>query len=233
MTGTGRAALLAASLLLGGEAMAIEEPAYDVVERHGSFEVRSYAPHVVAAVEVEGERGEALNRGFRLLANYIFGANRGRTKVAMTAPVAQAPAPEKLAMTAPVSGQRLEGGRWKVTFLMPSAYSLETLPVPDDARVHHETVPARRVAALRFSGWATDGNLESALRDFQGQLQAHGLRPRGEPTLAQYNPPWTLPFFRRNEWCVELEDRPGVSGGDASSDGAAPVESPSTPPPRP
>ena len=228
-----RAGLLAGALLLGGEAMAIEEPAFRVIETQGELEVRAYAPHVVAAVEVQGMRAEALNRGFRLLANYIFGANRSRTKVDMTAPVAaQQAEPEKLAMTAPVGGQKLEDGRWKVTFMMPSAYTLETLPQPDDARVHHEQVPARRVAAYRFSGWASDGNVESALREFEAQLKSHGLRPRGEPVLAQYNPPWTLPFWRRNEWCVELEDSPGLNAGGGASEGMQGT-GPSTPPPRP
>jgi hypothetical protein len=220
-------------LVLGGEAMAIEEPAYRVLEKHGELEVRAYEPHVVAAVEVEGERGEALNRGFRLLANYIFGANRSRTKVDMTAPVAAQAAPEKLAMTAPVGGQQLAEGRWKVTFVMPSDYSLQTLPVPNDARVRHEAVPGKRMATWRFSGWATDGNVQSALEDFQAGLQAHGLRARGEPLLAQYNPPWSLPFWRRNEWCVELEDAPSVSAGGAASDGVPAQAAPSTPPPRP
>jgi hypothetical protein len=216
-------------LLLGGEAMAIEEPAYRVLEKHGELEVRAYAPHVVAAVEVEGERGEALSRGFRLLANYIFGNNRSRTKVEMTAPVASQAAPEKLAMTAPVGGQQVSEGRWKVTFVMPSAYSLETLPAPNDARVRHEAVPGQRVATWRFSGWASDGNVRSALEDFQAGLKAHGLRPRGEPTLAQYNPPWSLPFWRRNEWCVELEDVPVVNAADAASGEVQGREAPSTP----
>ena len=184
--------------------MALEEPSYRVEEAQGAFEVRTYAPHVVAAVEVEGERGEALKRGFRLLAGYIFGNNRSRAKVEMTAPVAQAAQPEKLQMTAPVTGQPLEGGRWKVTFLMPSQYTLETLPVPNDGRVHHEQVPARRVAALKFSGWATDGNVARHLSELQEALSKRGLRPSGEPVLAQYDPPWALPFWRRNEWLVEL-----------------------------
>ncbi len=186
--------------------MAIEEPEYRVLQAHGDLEVRAYAPHVVAAVEVEGERRAALNRGFRLLADYIFGNNRARAKVAMTAPVGQAAQPEKLEMTAPVAGQRTEGGRWKVTFLMPSQYTLDTLPLPNDARVRHEQVPARTVAALRFSGWATDGNVAEHLEQFQAQLQQLGLRPAGEPVLAQYDPPWSLPFWRRNEWWVELAD---------------------------
>jgi len=186
--------------------MAIEEPEYRVLQAHGDLEVRSYAPHVVASVEVEGERREALSRGFRLLADYIFGNNRARTKVAMTAPVAQAAQPQKLAMTAPVAGQQVEAGRWKVTFLMPSQYNVETLPVPSDPRVHHEQVPARTVAALRFSGWATDGNVDGHLQQLQAQLQKLGLRPAGEPVLAQYDPPWSLPFWRRNEWLVELAE---------------------------
>jgi hypothetical protein len=104
-----------------------------------------------------------------------------------------------------VTGQPLEGGRWKVTFLMPSEYSLERLPLPNDPRVHHEQVPARKVAALRFSGWATDGNVSQHLEALQGQLGKLGLRPLGEPVLAQYDPPWSLPFWRRNEWLVEVD----------------------------
>lgn len=103
--------------------------------RDGHFEVRDYPALVVAEVTVEGEQKEAASKGFRLLAGYIFGANKKRQRIAMTAPVAQQAAGENIAMTAPVAQTQGAAGTWVVRFTMPSAWTLETLPVPNDARV--------------------------------------------------------------------------------------------------
>ena len=136
--------------------MAVEEPKFSLVLKDGTFEVRDYPGLVVAEVSVGGDRNAASNAGFRLLAGYIFGGNAGQKSIAMTAPVTQAPAGgSKIAMTAPVT-QSGEAGQWTVQFTMPSGYTIEQLPVPNDQRVQIKQVPPTRMAVLKFSGLARD-----------------------------------------------------------------------------
>jgi hypothetical protein len=184
--------------------MAVEEPKYTVTLHDGAFEVRDYPPTVVAEVTVTGNQPSAVSRGFRLLAGYIFGGNTRHQSIAMTAPVAQERASEKIAMTAPVS-QTPSGGAWVVRFTMPSAYSLETLPIPNDPNVKLRPIAAARYAVVRYSGIANQANFDAkaaALMDF---IKAHHLHPTGPATLAQYDPPWTLWFMRRNEVLIPVE----------------------------
>lgn len=198
--------LLALALaLLALPVMATEEPAFKSVSRDGNVELRDYPELVVAEATVAGEQKAAASEGFRLLAGYIFGGNRRRESIAMTAPVAQAPASEKIAMTAPVAQTRTDAGRWVVRFTMPRAYTMQTLPVPDDARVSLRRVPPARMAVLRFSGLAQPDDVEARSNELLAWVAAHRLRTTGAVTLAQYNPPWTLWFLRRNEVMVEIE----------------------------
>ena len=183
----------------------VAEPAFEVVTRYDNFELRRYLPYVVAETRVEGEYRRSLNEGFRRLAGYIFGGNRSQAKLAMTAPVSAQPGSEKIPMTAPVSAQK-DAGSWVVTFAMPEGSRLDTLPLPNDQRVTLHLLPARQVAALRFRGWASAKDVEKKTAELLAALPSAGLTPRGVPTIAQYNPPWTLPFFRRNEILVELAD---------------------------
>jgi hypothetical protein len=189
---------------LASAAMAVEEPAFKPVLREGNFELRDYPTLVAAEVTVAGDQKQAANQGFRLLAGYIFGANTQRQKIAMTAPVAQQAVSEKIAMTAPVAQSQNAAGAWVVRFTMPSAYSLQALPVPNDARVRLRTIAPARFAALRFSGLAQPGDVETKSNELLAMVQSHRLRAVGALTLAQYNPPWTLWFLRRNEVMVEV-----------------------------
>ena len=184
------AALLTAAtlLVLPTMAAAIEEPAYEVLQRHETFEVRQYAPTVVAEVVVTGPAEEAGNRGFRLLADYIFGNNRGERKIAMTAPVTQAP----------------EGSGHAVRFVMPRAYDLASLPEPVDPRVRLREVPGERYAVIRYSGRWTDENYDAHLARLQQGVQAAGLVTAGSPVYARYDPPWVPWFMRRNEIWLRL-----------------------------
>jgi hypothetical protein len=184
--------------------MAVEEPSFRTVLRDGAFEVRDYPALIVAEVTVTGAQKDAANKGFRLLAAYIFGANTRRQSVAMTAPVAQTRVGEKIATTAPVA-QTEVGGSWIVRFTMPSSYSLETLPEPDDHRVRLRRVAAERLAVLRFSGLASPRDVEARTADLLSAARSHQLRTIGPVTLAQYNPPWTPWFMRRNEVLVAVE----------------------------
>jgi len=198
---------LVASSLFGSSAMAVEEAAFKIVLTDGKFEVRDYPALVVAEVTVSGAQKEASNRGFRLLAGYIFGGNKGRKSIAMTSPVAQQPANEKIAMTAPVT-QTQDAGNWTVRFTMPSSYTLETLPEPNDPKVRLRRLPPQRFAVLRFAGLARQGDVTEKSQELVAAIKTRKLRAVGNVTLAQYNPPWTPWFMRRNEVMIPVEPGP-------------------------
>jgi hypothetical protein len=198
-------ALLLCLAFTGTPAMAIEEPKYSVSFREGAFEIRDTQPAIAAEVTVGGERSAAANQGFRLLAGYIFGGNKRRQSIDMTAPVAQQPASEKIAMTAPVTQTPSEGA-WTIRFTMPSGYTLETLPRPDDARIALRKIAPARVAVLRFSGYATTASVETRTAELLAWVKGRHLRTVGPVSLAQYDPPWTLWFLRRNEVAIQLEE---------------------------
>ena len=191
-------------------AMATEEPKHRVLETRDGFEVRLYEPQVVAETLVTGEFGGGGNEGFRRVAGYIFGGNDGGRKIAMTAPVAQERSPGardgmKIAMTAPVA-QAKTGEGWTVAFVMPAEHTMATLPKPNDPRVTLREVPARRVAAVTFSGtWGAE-RFDTAAKELLGKLDAAGFVPAGPPVYARYNPPWTPWFLRKNEVLVPLRD---------------------------
>lgn len=199
--------------------MATEEPKHRVLEKRDGFEVRLYEPMVVAETRVEGEFGGGGNEGFRRLAGYIFGGNDGGRRLPMTAAVTRERRAgtrdgQKIAMTAPVAQEKTPEG-WTVAFVMPSSYAMENLPKPDDPRVTLREVPARRVAAVMFSGtWGAD-KFDAVARELLGNLEAAGLAPAGPPVYARYNPPWTPWFLRRNEVLVPLAEAGRASGGDA------------------
>ncbi|MGE5265970.1 MAG: SOUL family heme-binding protein [Deltaproteobacteria bacterium] len=184
--------------------MTYREPAHKVEVRDGDFEIRRYAPVLAAEVTASGDRNTAIGAGFRLLADYIFGNNTKKQSIEMTAPVTQQRS-EKIAMTVPVT-QQPAGSDWIVRFIMPADYTSETLPVPNDQRVRIVAVPEKRVAAVRFSGRSTDDNLSNHRSALEAWMKARGLKAAGEPTVAFYNPPWSLPFLRRNEYLIELAD---------------------------
>ncbi|WP_434383180.1 SOUL family heme-binding protein [Melittangium boletus] len=184
------------------------EPRYRVVGEQGGVELRQYGPTLVAVTEVEGAFDKAVNEGFHRLAGYIFGGNQRELSLPMTAPVGlrraeAAPPGEKLPMTAPVGLQR-DGARWRMTFVMPEGYTLDTLPEPLDSRVRLEAVPGKRVAAWRFSGGVPESVAKAEETRMLGLLRAQGIRPTGAPVLAQYNSPFVPPFLRRNEILVDV-----------------------------
>lgn len=184
-------------------ARAVEEPLWTLVERDGAFEIRDYAPTVVAETEVSGERGPAINDGFRRLARFIFGGNAPNQEIAMTAPVAQRQSGQRIAMTAPVA-QVQTGDTWIVTFYMPPGSTLADMPRPLDQSVQLREYPARRVAVLRFTGLATQRNLDEHAALLRERLDARGMRAISTVSYAFYDPPWSLPWARRNEVMVEL-----------------------------
>jgi effector-binding domain-containing protein len=179
----------------------VEQPEYKVEATAGPFEIRNYAPLIVAETTVQGERSTAIREGFRRIAAYIFGSNAPKAKIDMTAPVQQQK--QTIAMTAPVT-QQDKGGSWAVRFVMPKNWTLETLPTPLDQRVSIKQVPARRFAVITFSGFGSSSAVEAKTSQLKKFIADRKLETTGEPLLAFYNPPWTLPFFRRNEIMLEL-----------------------------
>ena len=180
----------------------VETPNYSVSSKSDNLEIREYGPTIVAEATVEGERDKAIQRGFRIIADYIFGNNLSSAKVAMTAPVTQQSS-EKIAMTAPVI-QQASGKSWNVRFVMPSKYTMETLPKPVNSKVALIEVPATRFAVIRFSGFAGQDSLDAHEAELRAFMAERGLTATSEPQYAFYNAPWTLPFMRRNEVMIDV-----------------------------
>ena len=190
--------LTLAFLAFTGVAMATEEAEYDVVRNDGDFELRDYAPQVVAEVVVSGSFSRAGNRAFRPLFNYISGDNSVQAEIAMTAPVSQTKQSQKIAMTSPV-GQRASGKDWVISFMMPAKFTMDTIPTPTNSAVNLREIPAHRMAVVRYSGRWTENRYQSHLKALLDWVEAKGLASNGEPVFARYNGPFTPWFMRRNE----------------------------------
>ena len=194
-------------LALGGTAMATEEPDYRVIAEYGDFEVRHYAPYLVAETEVTGEFDEVGSTAFGVLFDYIDGGNASRRDIAMTAPVSPQPAEgEKIEMTAPVTQARRDDApdTYAVRFVMPAEYTMDTLPRPDDPRVELRPVQARTMAAIRYSGTWSERRYREHLETLRAALEREGLQVTGEPVWARYNAPFTPWFLRRNEILIPV-----------------------------
>ena len=182
---------------------AIEEPAYTVTEKSGAFELRAYDPKIIAEVLVSGNMKQASNAGFKQIAGYIFGGNTSQKgnseKISMTAPVTMEPGPsEKISMTAPVT-MKQNSDKWLVHFVMPSKYTMATLPKPNNPAVTLKQIPKKNYAVVRFSGFAGARKVANLTINLENWLKTKNITPKGKAELSRYNPPWTLPFFRRNE----------------------------------
>ena len=198
--------LCLASVVFVRDAQAIEETKYEVIESEGEFELRQYSAHVVAETLVEGDFSEVGNAAFRRLAGYINGQNRRKQTIPMTAPVSQEVDSVKIPMTAPVNQERA-GEKWRFTFLMPSEYTLETLPEPLDSRVELKRMPERLMAALKYSGTWSRSRYEERKEQLMEWIVRRGLRQIAEPIFARYNPPFLPWFLRRNEVLIPVERR--------------------------
>ncbi|CAN5147193.1 heme-binding protein [soil metagenome] len=179
-----------------------EEPLYVSEARLGDVEIRRYGPRVAAQTAVSGTGQDARSAGFRRLAGYIFGGNHRQTTIAMTAPVAQHS--DNIAMTAPVAQARTTDGGSVIRFFMPSKWSLDLLPEPDDGLVTLVEVPAETYAVLRFSGDRSQKSVAVKTEELLDAVRDNDVRVEGEPVAWFYDPPWTLPFRRRNEVAVPV-----------------------------
>lgn len=186
---------------------ATEEPSFVIIEKVGSIEIRQYGARLAAEVVVSGSDEDARSEGFRLLADFIFGNNTARTSIAMTAPVAQQPASEAVAMTAPVSQSRDASGKWRVRFFMPAKYTRQTLPKPNNAAVQIVDVPVETYGVLRFSNSRSADAVIAKTAELLKGLAGSKWQSFGTPAAFFYDPPWTLPFLRRNEVAVTVRAR--------------------------
>jgi hypothetical protein len=186
--------------------MAVETPVYEILKHEGAFELRRYASHLTANVRVtSSDYGRAMNAGFDPLADFIFGNNQVSDRISMTAPVTAGRACcQKIAMTAPVTAQHAED-EYVVSFTMPSAYTRETLPQPNNPAVSIEQVEAHLAAVIRFSGGFSGAKAAQAQEQLHAWIGEQGLIPLGEPVVAQYDPPWKPGFARRNEVMIVVE----------------------------
>jgi len=203
-------------LLCSGHAMAIEEPKYQVTQVDGAFEVRTYAQILIAETFVDGDMDEASNKGFRLIADYIFGNNQSpnsnaSSKIAMTAPVSMEPVPTKIAMTAPVTIEPQSmttsvqaAKRWRIHFVMPSQYTLANIPKPKNEAVTLKEVPSKHFVVHSYTGFNTLSRVQSKTDEAMEWASSKSLKVIGTPQLSRYDPPWTLPMFRRNEIMLEI-----------------------------
>lgn len=183
-----------------------EQPPYEVVDHAGAgVEIRRYGPRLTAETTVEAPDVESgQNAAFRILAAYIFGANRDQREIAMTAPVEVRTRSEDTTMTVPVETASAGEGRYMMRFFLPSRFSLSTAPQPTDPRVRLYVAPEENVAVRRFTGSPGAGHVEVQRGHLQKALEASSWRPVGTPLALFYDPPWTIPFLRRNEVAVAV-----------------------------
>lgn len=192
--------------------MATEEPQFSIIEKSEPFELRTYAPQLVAEVKVEGDLDTASSQGFRLIAAFIFGQNQVSQKISMTAPVAiETVQSTKIAMTVPVgieaskdSGKGVN--QWVFSFVMPSEYTMATLPKPLNPLVTIRELPAQRRAAITFSGFYNEAKVLEKTKALEEWIKSKQWQVSGNPQFARYNPPWSIPFMRRNEILITVRD---------------------------
>jgi hypothetical protein len=182
---------------------ATEEPKYSVLLKEDAFELRQYAPQLVAETAVNGDMDSASSQGFRAIADFIFGNNKApgqntSAKIAMTAPVTVQPRANDNSLR--------EARDWRIQFVMPSEYTMATLPKPNNQAVQLREVPAQRFAVLRYSGLNTASKVEDKTQELLTWVKTKNWQMVGSPQLSRYDPPWTLPMWRRNEIRVEVTE---------------------------
>tara|TARA_B100001750_G_C15513582_1_gene605383 strand:+ start:1581 stop:2168 length:588 start_codon:yes stop_codon:yes gene_type:complete len=176
-----------------GHIMAIETPDYHLISKSGDFEIREYAPMVIARTEVKSAYKEATYTGFRRIANYIFGGNDKQLNITMTAPVIS---------------NRLEKNHelYEVIFVMPKQHTLKSLPEPDLSNVYLEERKFGKVVSVSFGGWATKNRANHYKQILQNYMKSQSIDRIGDFMIAQYNSPWVIPPFRKNEIMVRIKE---------------------------
>jgi hypothetical protein len=184
--------------------MALEEPKYSVLKKDQDIEIRLYDSYIAAETTVDtSDYDEASNEGFKRLAGYIFGGNKKQQKISMTSPVVTEQS-QKIPLTAPAQTEQL-GTSVRITFMMPSEFTLETLPIPNDSRILFRQVPSKKAAVIKFSGRWTAENFGEHTDKLMRWIEQQGLKVCGTTVVARYNPPFVPSFFRHNEIIIPVE----------------------------
>lgn len=199
----------------------VETLAYEVEKKDGDFEIRIYGDHILAHVDIEAPFDEAMSMGFRVLAHYIFGGNKKRSSIDMTAPVEEEKRnSEKIPMTSPVTEESLmesekikmttpvteekNGNIHRISFVMPSDYTMEALPEPEDDQIKFEEIKAEKMAVLRFKGRVKENLANEKIEELKKWLKENNIQAKSNFIVAQYNNPAVPGFFRRNEIMVDI-----------------------------
>ena len=181
-----------------------EEAAHEVLFEQDNIQIRLYANSLIAQTTTSGDYKKSGNQGFKRLAGYIFGNNQSNQKIEMATPVIETDASEKIAMTVPVY-QEETNNLWTMTFVLPSKYTLDTIPKPTDSNVVVKKLAEKKVATIRYSGLSNTRKLQQKTLQLQQWLDNNGYVSIAKPYSAAYDPPWTVPFLRRNEVHIEIE----------------------------
>ena len=198
--------LLYIFILISNSIMATDEPDFNLILKEDKFEIREYASKIIAQVEVFGDFDDASSKGFKILADYIFGNNTstdGNSRIEMTAPVEMEPLPQKINMTKPVLTEGSDNN-WIVSFIMPNEFTLATLPKPNNKSIKILSLPKEKYAVIVFSGLVRESSYLEKEKLLSQFIEEKKLKTSGEIKIARYNPPWTLPFFRRNELMIKV-----------------------------
>ena len=182
----------------------VEVPAYKILKKEQNIEIRQYPPLIIAEVKTAGSRQASIGDGFRILADFIFGNNEGEKQLSMNGPITQQEG-IKIAMTAPVQQEKTDT-EWAISFIMPSKFSIDTIPNPINDRIKIIQIPSKRYAVITFSGRSTEANLTKHTNELEIYMNGSSYSKVGNAKYAFYNPPWTLPFLRRNEVQFEITE---------------------------
>lgn len=178
-----------------------EQPHYDVLSKEGDIEIRKYPKLLLAQVTIQGEHEEAIKEGFLELASYIFGENKGKQQLSMTAPVFQEN--QTMPMTAPVYQQK-SGENWTVSFVIPKKFDRNTVPEPLNKDIHFVEVPMRKTVVYQYTGNNNEEKMMEAEKTLKSWLFSSGDHACSDVRWAQYDPPFAIPFLKRNEAQIDI-----------------------------
>ena len=199
-------AFILSFIFITNQLMATEEPEFTVLFQEGNLEIREYDPRIIAHVKTTGDFDDASSKGFKMLADFIFGnntINNTSKKISMTAPVSASLSSKKISMTAPVIAEN-NNNEWSIAFVMPQEFTIETLPVPNNQDIKITALPKEKFAVIVFSGLVRQSSYNKKVNLLNEFIKKKKLTPLSSIQIARYNPPWTLPFFRRNELMVKI-----------------------------
>tara|TARA_B100000035_G_scaffold314796_1_gene332344 strand:- start:449 stop:1060 length:612 start_codon:yes stop_codon:yes gene_type:complete len=194
-------------IFIANQLMATEEPEFTVLFQEENLEIREYEPRIIAHVKANGDFDDASSKGFKILADFIFGnntINNSSKKISMTAPVSASISSKKISMTAPVIAEN-NNNEWSISFVMPKEFTMETLPLPNNQNIKITALPKEKFAVVVFSGLVRESSYNKKVNLLNEFIKKKKLTPLSSIQIARYNPPWTLPFFRRNELMVKID----------------------------